>query len=365
MLKQLKHAVKSAMAVPAVRKTVDTTQRAVLETFGSSRLGATLYSIPGLLTFNREQYAVLSGRRAYYRNIGKSRETHVELRRNVHRLEKGLIMEPRRPVFAKDYILETVEFYRDAVAADPGDIQLSPAEARWARDVLDAYFAAVDHSDSTIAKAAEVYESSGEPIVEDLERKTSPYCHGEVGPVPVSYEELLALAQRRRSVRWFVDKPVPRELLDQAFRVAREAPTACNREPFEFLVFDEPEKASEVASIPFGTGGYSDQIPVVIVVKGNLDSYFSPRDRHAPYVDAALASMQFILAAETLGLGSVVINWPDFEPLEAKMAKKLGLEPYERVLFLIGVGFPREDGMVPSSVKKSLSVLRKYDAEVQ
>ena len=166
-------------------------------------------------------------------------------------------------------------------------------------------------------------------------------------------------------MRWFENKPVPRELLDQAFLVAREAPTACNREPFEFLVFDDPDKASEVASVPFGTGGYSDQIPVVIVVKGNLDSYFSPRDRHAPYVDAALASMQFILAAETLGLGSVVINWPDFEPLEAKMAKKLGLEPYERVLFLMGVGFPREEGMVPSSVKKSLSVLRKYDAEVQ
>ncbi|MGO1943995.1 MAG: nitroreductase family protein [Ancrocorticia sp.] len=353
------------MAVPAIRKSFDSTQRAFLELFGSSRLGATIYSIPGLLTFNREQYAVLSGRRAYYKNMGQPRATHVELRRNVHRLEKGLIMEPRREVFAKDYILETVEFYRDATKPSEVGPTLDPAEARWARDVLDAYFAAVEHTDPTITKALAVYNDSAMPLMEELDRRTSPYAHGEVGANPVSFDDLLALAKRRRSVRWFESKPVPRDLLDQAFRVAREAPTACNREPFEFLVFDDPEKAREIAGVPFGTGGYSEQLPVVIVVKGKLDSYFSPRDRHAPYVDASLASMQFILAAETLGLGTVVINWPDFEPLEAKMAKKLGLKPHERVLFLMGVGYPREDGKVPSSVKKSLSVLRTYNAEVQ
>ncbi len=105
--------------------------------------------------------------------------------------------------------------------------------------------------------------------------------------------------------------------------MARQAPTACNRLPYEFLVFDDPDQVQRVAAIPLGAAGYSHQIPAIIVVKGRLDSYFSPRDRHVPYIDASLAAMSFLLALETLGLSSSVINWPDFEPLERKIAKTL------------------------------------------
>src|SRR5690606_2314544 len=88
--------------------------RVVLEVFASHRLLATLYSIGGLITFNREQFAVLQGRRDYYRNLKKNRKSRTELRRNTHRIEKGMSMQPRRDVFAEDYILETVEFYESA-----------------------------------------------------------------------------------------------------------------------------------------------------------------------------------------------------------------------------------------------------------
>jgi hypothetical protein len=56
-----------------------------------------------------------------------------------------------------------------------------------------------------------------------------------------------------------------------------------------------------------------------------------------------------------------VINWPDFEPLERKMAKTLGLEPHERVIMLMAVGYADPTGMVAYSQKKDLDVLRSFN----
>ena len=117
----------------------------------------------------------------------------------------------------------------------------------------------------------------------------------------------------------------------------------------------------KVASLPFGAAGYSQNIQTVVVMVGKQDNFFSSRDRHVPYIDAALSAMAFMFALETLDLASSVINWPDFEPLERKMAKTIGLEPYERVIFLMAVGYPRSDGGVPYSAKKSLDFLRSYN----
>jgi nitroreductase len=362
MLGKLKKIAKNALAVPQVRRAYETTQRGVLGVVGGNRVAATAYSVPAMATFNREQYAVLAGRRRYYTSLGSgSRRTHVELRRNIHRLEKGILMEPRRAVFARDYVEETVEFYATAVR-QPADVErIDAAELAWAHEVLDEYFSIVDRSDEGVERARALFESLPvpEPVQDGSVRR--PYRHDQITRSDLTYEQLLALSKQRRSVRWFEDRPVPRDLIDKALVVGRESPTACNRLPYEYLVFDERASVEKVASIPFGAGGYHHQIPTVVVVKANLDSYFSPRDRHAPYVDASLATMGFIYALETLGLASSVINWPDFEPLELKMAKTLGLQPYERVVCLVAVGYPRADGMVASSQKKSLEVLRHFE----
>jgi nitroreductase len=166
---------------------------------------------------------------------------------------------------------------------------------------------------------------------------------------------------QRRSVRWFLDKKVPRKLIDQALLVARQAPSACNRLPYEFRIFDDPALAKKVSKIPFGAGGYSHQIPTIIAVVGKLDNYFSPRDRHTIYIDASLASMSFMLALETLGLSSCVINWPDFEPLEMKMQKTLGLDSSDRVVMMLAVGYASPDCGIPYSQKKELDVIRSYN----
>lgn len=361
MLNQLKTIAKRLLAVTWIRRTYEVSMRGIAEVFAAHRLLSIPYSLLTFPTFNREQFAVLRGRRDYYRNLSRSRRSHTELRRNVHRLEKGISMRPRRDVFALDYLVETIEYYEQAIRRrNAPDSGIEPGELTWAHNVLTDYFTIVNNTHPLIAEAAARFRAT-EAEFEAGERSHKPYRRADGIKSSVSYDDLHALAMQRRSIRWFKQEKVPRELIDKALLVGRQGPTACNRLPYEFRIFDEPGLVKKIAGIPFGTAGYSHQIPTVAVVVGRLNHYFSPRDRHAIYVDSSLAAMGFMFALETLGLSSSVINWPDFEPLEAKMQKALGLDYDERVVMLIAIGYADPDGLVPYSQKKSLDILRRYN----
>ena len=103
---------------------------------------ASLYYVVVSKKFGREHKAVLSGRSHYYASLRDPADTSFLLRRNTHRLEKGLIMRPRREVFALDYIEETVNQY--AVCKELNAV--NETELQWVHDVLSDYFSCVGSS---------------------------------------------------------------------------------------------------------------------------------------------------------------------------------------------------------------------------
>jgi nitroreductase len=173
----------------------------------------------------------------------------------------------------------------------------------------------------------------------------------------VSFEDLQKLFRRRRSVRWFLQEPVPIELIYKAIDAAAQAPSACNRQPFRFIVATKPEWVSQIADCPGGAAGFSQQLPAIIVVVGDLSAYPFERDRHLIYIDASLANMQLMLAAETLGLATCPINWPDMEVAEKRIGKLIDLPAHERVVMLIAIGYGDPDSGVPYSQKKQCDLL--------
>jgi nitroreductase len=328
----------------------------VLALFARWRFLSATYYILLSRSFGREQQAVIYGRLEYLEGLG-ARINRYLLRRNIHRLEKGLLMRPRREIFALGYILETVECYEKIITSRESDSSIE-YELQWAHDVLEKYFSVVS-SHQTIDEARRKFLGLDKPGTDGAEHV--PYKRDLSTPSPVSYEALLKLARRRKSVRWYLPKPVPRELIDKAVSIAALSPSACNRQPFQFYIFDEVELVQKVAEMPMGTQGFSHNIPVVVAVVGRLRAYFSERDRHLIYIDGALAAMSFMYALETLGLASCPINWPDMEHRERKMAKLLGLELDERVIMLISLGYPDPEGMVAYSQKKALGEILSYN----
>lgn len=344
------------MAIWWIRRAYELSTRGLAETVSTSGVFVHIYYFLSPIIFWYEHGATWRGRRDYYRHKERPKITSPGLRRNIHRLEKALIMKPRREVFAEQYIEETIEFFSALVAQDLGpSADIDRKEINWAQDVLSAYFRSVTGISEKIDAARRRFASL------KIDR---PAGTDSPGPKPLrsvpSYEELLALSEQRRSVRWFEQRPVPRELIDQALLVARQSPSACNRLPYSFIIFDDPERVKRVASIPFGTAGFREQIPTLVVVVGHLSQFFSARDRHTIYVDSSLATMSFLLSLETLGLSSTIINWPEIAPLDYKIKKEISLLRSDRVIMMIAVGFADSESHVPFSAKKELSTFRKY-----
>jgi nitroreductase len=308
--------------------------------------------------FDREMRAVAQGRRHYFEQLATSGGNQALLRRNVHRLEKGLIMRPFRAPFARDYIAETVSAFT-ALATDAAS---EPTDLRWAADVLRSYFAAMEGQAGVIAEAGAAFETALSQAAHELRAPSGqiPYARGEA-PVPLDYDAFAALCRRRRSVRWYRAQPVQRELVDRALESALQSPSACNRQSFVFRLFDEPERVAAVAAIPGGTKGYAHALPAIAAVVGRLRAYPEERDRHVIYIDGALAAMSFMLALETVGLSSCAINWPDVAAHDERIARLLGLQPDERVVMLIGFGHADPEGKIPYSAKKPLASMRRWN----
>jgi nitroreductase len=320
--------------------------------FKNSQFLASIYYAFFSFKFGREHKAILAGKAAYQKSLKNIGDSSILLRRNTHRLEKGLIMKPRREIFAEDFIVETVKVYDLATSID----SLNPNELKWVTDVLSEYFNVVKDTE-IIANARALFNKCLKGI--EQEKSFIPYSFDSLPKNPIEFEDLHKLFIKRRSVRWYQNKTVPAELIEKAVNIATLAPSACNRQPYNFHVSHSKEKVLEIAKCAGGTPGWAENIPCIIVIVGDLSAYPSERDRHLIYIDGSLAAMQLMLAFETLGLSSCAINWPDIESAEGKMEKLLSLMPYERPIMLLSVGYAEAKGGIPYSQKKNAQVLIK------
>ncbi|WP_252699693.1 nitroreductase family protein [Natronosalvus vescus] len=306
-------------------------------------------------TFYIEQQTMLHGQATYHEEEEQRENPRHRIIRNIHRIEKGLSMKNRRSVFAEGYIKETVH---DVISAwkrnEHPDDQLY-----WAVDVLSKYFETVEVNDN-IRGSKIIFESFLADINYEPGNRT-PKPRQEFECEPVEHEDLKKLAEQRSSTRWFKQRKVPRERIDDALEVAIQSPTACNRQPFEFRIYDDDELIKEIVELPMGTKGYRENVPCLAVIVGKQRAYFHNRDRHVVYIDSSLAAMSFQFALETLGLASCCINWPAIPWREREMAELINLDNDEEVIMLMAIGYPDEEGMVPYSEKKDLDSIRKYN----
>ena len=305
--------------------------------------------------FSAEQKRILNGINQYH----KDTDVAFLLRRNTHRLEKGLIMRPRRIIFGEKYILETVCAYEAYSKRSDADKNL----LKWSFNILKTYFNSVGYS-LTIEKSERIFINSKSFNLDgEKEFLPLPFKRSESEYSSVTYKDLLMLSLRRRSIRWYQKKGVDRAIIDSAIKISLLAPSACNRQPFRYQVFDDPSLVKAIINIPGGTNGWSHSPPVVVALIGQLNAFAEERDKHIIYIDSSLSAMAFMYALETLGLGSCAINFPDIPKYHQEVQKYARLKAYETTIMLIALGYADEDALVPFSAKKDLENLREYNNE--
>ncbi len=142
----------------------------------------------------------------------------------------------------------------------------------------------------------------------------------------------------RRSVRSFSTKPISDELIMQVLEAGRWAPSADNKQPWEFIVVINPQIRKALSNLSFW-GRFLAQAPVAIAVITN------PQTSHTHIIGGTCATQNMMLAAWELGLGTCWIA--DLNNDETKQILNIPKDLY--VITITPLGFPDD---VPSKSKR-------------
>jgi nitroreductase len=150
----------------------------------------------------------------------------------------------------------------------------------------------------------------------------------------------LSVIWGRRSIRAYVDRPVPDEMLADLLRAAMAAPSAAAKDPWRFVVVKDRAMLRRMAeALPHGRmlGGAG----AGIVVCGELTA---AHDGQLSYLlqDCSAAIENLLLAAHLLGLGACWLGvHPRQERMEALRAL-FGIPPSVIPVCAIALGYPAE-----------------------
>lgn len=151
--------------------------------------------------------------------------------------------------------------------------------------------------------------------------------------------ELSNLIRSRESIRNYdPSKPVPRNVLERILEAGRLAPSACNIQPWKFLVISSPEMLTKVRACYHRE--WFKEAPHILAVVGNREQAWkrSFDGYNSVETDVSIAMTYLILAAEDEGVGTCWIA--NFDP--AILRESLSLAENQVVYCITPLGYQKE-----------------------
>ena len=175
----------------------------------------------------------------------------------------------------------------------------------------------------------------------------------------MDFEELIL---RRQSDRKYLPNAVAKEDVMKCLEAARMAPSACNSQPWKFVVVDDRAKLMEMAEAAAGLGmnKFAHSVPVMVAVvleKMNFTAKIGSMVKNKDYcmLDLGIAVEHFCLQAADLGLGTCIMGWFD----EKRISKLLNVPRGKRIPLIISLGYP--DAPVRNKVRKPLEEMSSWN----
>ncbi|MEM7583793.1 MAG: nitroreductase family protein [Acidobacteriota bacterium] len=193
------------------------------------------------------------------------------------------------------------------------------------------------------------------------------------------------LMEARRSVRHFSDRPVPRELIENAIRTASTAPSGAHRQPWRFVVIGDPQIKHQIrvaaeaeerksyeermpdewlqALAPLGVDWrkpFLEVVPWIVVVFQELFGYYDDGSKRKNYYvgeSVGIACGLFIASLHQMGLATLTHTPSPMGFLRDILGRPKNEKPY----ILFPVGYPAPGAEVPDLRRKSLDEVALWD----
>ena len=148
---------------------------------------------------------------------------------------------------------------------------------------------------------------------------------------------------------------------------ARLAPSACNSQPWKFIVVDDEALKNDLCDSAFRglykISAFAKTAPVLIAIVSEKSKFWARvggkiRDIKYYLIDIGIAGEHFVLQAQELGLGTCWIGWFDEQPVKSL----LHVPKDKRIDVLISLGYPAVEDNTSGHDREPMNQITTYNS---
>lgn len=175
--------------------------------------------------------------------------------------------------------------------------------------------------------------------------------------------------RKRRSIRKYQDRPVPKDVIDAILYSSVLSPSAMNRQPWRFIVIENKGKIQELSrkvKKQMGVLGYALRFGEIIKSKEDTVFYGTPlliivcaeKDDKWSHINCGIIAQSMFLAAYSMGLGSCFIGFANTLNNDPETLKDLKVPDGYEIIAPLVFGYPAEQKSEPKREPKIVNWIK-------
>lgn len=264
-----------------------------------------------------------------------------------HVIEKGLTMPKTRPGFGQERVTSLCKAclnYVDKYGLD--DVQLKHAIGvvlEYEEFQKEQNFPVKQSVADFISKVKSLVKSKDIKVKQIITNRTE-YFKYINSPFP-------EFSGSRSSVRNYSKEEVPLIKIQKALEIARNTPSACNRQSWRTYIIIDRHLIGKVLEEQGGNRGFGHLIDKLIVVTGELGGFCYTNERHQVFIDGGMYAMNLLYALHYNEIAVCIMNCSFDYQKEQYIKQFVNIKESEVLIAMIGCGIPPEEFKIAVSTR--------------
>jgi len=165
--------------------------------------------------------------------------------------------------------------------------------------------------------------------------------------------------QSRYSVRNYIKKEIPIDVLYTCINLAQRSPSFCNRQPSRVHIVKSVESKQAILSLQNGNRGFGHLANTLIVLSSVVSTTKDIHERFENHLNGGLFGMTLLNALHFYKIGACSLNWSVSDDKDIKLRKIIEIPKNEVVLMIIACGYLPDNFTIASSPRKKAEEITK------
>ena len=126
--------------------------------------------------------------------------------------------------------------------------------------------------------------------------------------------------------------------IEKAVELAKNAPSACNKQPVRIHLITDKEKIAQVLEMQQGTRGFGQDIDKVLIITTQFSGCTRYSERYMPFMDAGIFTMNLLYALHFYEVGAIPLVWLNSKKRDSILRALVGIPEFEMPAIILGIG---------------------------